>query len=103
MDRPSPSEDGSDVEARKVNIAMRPLVNCHSENSLAMTLVRTSTELAVATIFTVAVRKFPTFQSPVGHSARPHDKSETDSATGSTRSEEYTSELQSRMRISYAV
>src|SRR3546814_11055422 len=72
MDRPRPSEDGSDVQARKVNIAMRPLVNCHSENSLAMTLVRKSTELAVATIFTVAVRKFPTFQSPVGHSARPH-------------------------------
>src|SRR3546814_1414375 len=74
MDRPRPSEDGSDVQARKVNIAMRPLVNCHSENSLAMTLVRKSTELAVATIFTVAVRKFPTFKSPVGHSARPHDR-----------------------------
>src|SRR3546814_5947941 len=96
MDRPRPSEDGSDVQARKVNIAMRPLVNCHSENSLAMTLVRKSTELAVATIFTVAVRKFPTFQSPVGHSARQHDKSET-------RSEGHTSELQSLMRISYAV
>src|SRR3546814_17291182 len=47
MDRPRPSEDGSDVQARKVNIAMSPLVNCHSEKSLAMTLVRKSTELAV--------------------------------------------------------
>src|SRR3546814_9801557 len=114
MDRPRPSEDGSDVQARKVNIAMRPLVNCHSENSLAMTLVRKSTELAVATIFTVAVRKFPTFQSPVGHSARPHDRVKRTRPRARPhhsiseklvvcRSEEHTSELQSLICISYTV
>src|SRR3546814_2236640 len=67
-----------------------------------MTLVRKSTELAVATIFTVAVRKFPTFQSPVGHSARPHDRVKR-TRPRARRSEEHTSELQSLMRSSYAV
>src|SRR3546814_12139657 len=71
VDRAGPAEDGCDVEARQVGVAVTPLIDGEAEGGLAMPLVGQAAELAVAAIFTVAVGEFAALEHPVDHGPTP--------------------------------